>query len=226
MIALAAQRDFSNYGPSGQSSVYMRNSMVPNLSGQLQFASDKLFAGAGIDVKRLTPRLVTDSNYRTKSGVNFVSYTAFVMAKTKLLEVKMQWLYGQGLSEHTVMGGYGVISTDANTNEQKYAPLNYLSGWITLQTTGKTWQGSLFAGYTKGFGSKEAITGPVYARDTDIRYIYRLSPMIKYTTGKLVLGAECEYTTAAYGKTDEYCNVADSSPVANTRCMVTAGYFF
>ncbi len=226
MIAFMAQRDFVNNGPAGASSIYLRNSIVPNIDGQLQYVSGKLFAGAGIDYKRLTPRLVTDSNYATKASVNCISYTAFVMAKTKPLEIKMQWFYGQALNDHTVFGGYGVSSTDPLTNEQTYSPLNNLSGWITIQTTGKTWQGSLFAGYTRAFGSKETISGPVFARDADIDYVYRLSPMISFTKGKLVLAAECEYTTAAYGKPDSHYKVTGSAPVSNTRLQFSVGYFF
>ncbi len=226
MIALTAQRDYVNNGPAGASSAYLRNSIVPNLDGQLQFVSSKLFAGAGIDYKRLTPRLITDSNYATKASVNCFAYTAFIMAKTKFLDIKMQWVYGQGLSDHTVMGGYGISSTDPRTNEQTYSPLNNLTGWITVQTTGKTWQGSLFAGYTRALGSKETISGPVFARDADIDYVYRLSPMISFTKGKLVLAAECEYTTAAYGKLDTHCKVTGSTPVSNTRLQFSMGYFY
>ena len=226
VFAITAQRDYLNTGPVGPTSVYLRNSVVPNLHGQVQFTDDKLFAGAGVDYKRLTPRLVTDSLYATEAAVNCISYTAFVMAKTKPLILKMQWIYGQGLNDHIVMGGYGVSSIDPLSDEHTYSPLNYLSGWINLQTTGKTWQGSLFAGYTKGYGSDEVITGSVYARDSDIEYVYRLAPMLSYINGKLLLAVECEITTAAYGKTDSHYKVIDSSPVTNTRISFSAGYFF
>jgi hypothetical protein len=226
VLAITAQRDYVNTGPAGATSVYLRNSVVPNLHGQVQFTDETIFAGVGVDFKRLTPRLVTDSLYATNAVVNCISYTAFVMAKTKPLILKMQWIYGQGLNDHIVMGGYGVSSVDPLSDEQTYSPLNYLSGWINIQTTGKTWQGSLFAGYTKGYGSDEIITGPVYARDQDIEYVYRLAPMLSYINGKLVLAVECEITTAAYGKTDSYYKVIDSSPVKNTRISFSAGYFF
>ena len=226
VLAITAQRDYVNTGPAGATSVYLRNSIVPNLHGQIQFTHEKIFAGVGVDFKQLMPRLVTDSLYATKAKVNCISYTAFVMAKTKPLILKMQWLYGQGLNDHIVMGGYGVSSIDPLLNEHTYSPLNYLSGWINLQTTGKTWQGSLFAGYTKGYGADDAITGPVYARDSDIEYVYRLAPMLSYINGKLTVAVECEITTAAYGKTDSHYKVIDSAPVTNTRISFSAGYFF
>jgi hypothetical protein len=148
------------------------------------------------------------------------------MVKTKPLTIKMQCIYGQGLNDHLLMGGYGITHIDPLTNQQEYAPLNYLSAWLNLQTTGKTWQGSLFAGYTKAMGANEIITGAVYARDANIAYVYRLAPMLSYINGKLLLAAEIEMTTAAYGITDSKYIVFDASPVTNTRISFSAGYFF
>lgn len=226
MFAITSQRDYMNNGPSGTSSVYLRNSSIPNLHTQVQYVANNIFAGIGFDYKHIHPRLVTDSLYATKAAVNCFSYTAFIMAKTKPVIIKMQWIYGQGLNDHLVMGGYGVKSVDPLTNQQEYIPLTYLSGWINLQTTGKTWQGSLFAGYTKGFGAVEQITGAVYARDADISYVYRFAPMLSYINGKLLLATEFEVTTAAYGIPDAKYKVQDASPVTNTRISFSAGYFF
>lgn len=226
VLVAAAQRDYVNTGPAGASYTYLRNSIIPNLHGQLQYIGNSLFAGVGVDYKRLTPRLVTDSLYATHNALNCISYTAFAMVKTKPVLLKMQWIYGQGLNDHILMGGYGVKYTDLLTNQQEYSPLTYISGWLNLQTTGKTWQGSLFAGYTKGLGSKDVITGPVYARDADIGYVYRVAPMVTYINGKLQLAAECEITTAAYGKPDQNYQVNTSSAVTNTRISFSVGYFF
>jgi hypothetical protein len=226
MLAITAQRDYMNSGPAGASSVYLRNSAIPNLHTQVQYVADQVFAGIGFDYKHIHPRLVTDSLYATNAAVNCLSYTAFLMAKTKPLVVKMQWIYGQGLNDHLLMGGYGITHIDPLTNQHEYAPLTYLSGWLNLQTTGKTWQGSLFAGYTRGLGAKDAITGAVYARDADIAYVYRMAPMLSYITGKLILAFEFEMTTAAYGKKDSHYKVSDASPVTNTRISFSAGYFF
>jgi hypothetical protein len=226
MVALSAQRDYQNMGPIGNSTTYLRNSVIPNLDGQIQYNSEKLFAGVGVDYKRLTPRIVTDSLYATSAAVNCVSYTGFVMVKTKPLIVKMQWIYGQGLNDNLVMGGYGVKHIELSTNQQEYTPLNYISGWINLQTTGNRWQGSVFAGYTKGFGSNDVIIGSVYARDADIAYVYRFSPMLSYINGKLLLATEVEITTAAYGQPDSHYKVYDAKPVTNARISFSIGYFF
>lgn len=226
VLAITSQRDYMNSGPAGASSVYLRNSAVPNLHAQVQYVAEQVFAGVGFDFKHIHPRLVTDSLYATNASVNCFSYTAFVMAKTKPIVIKMQWIYGQGLNDHLLMGGYGITHVDPLTNQQVYAPLTYISGWLNLQTTGKIWQGSLFAGYTKGLGANQVITGAVYARDADIAAVYRLAPMISYINGKLLLAAECEFTTALYGTPDQKYKVQDASAVTNARISFSAGYFF
>lgn len=226
VLVVSSQRDYVNSGPTGSTSGYLRNGLMPNFHGQLQYNGGNLFAGVGMDYKRLLPRIVTDSLYATESAVNCLSYTAFAMIKTRPVIVKMQWIYGQGLNDHLVMGGYGITNTDPLTNEHEYTPLNYLSGWLNLQTTGKIWQASLFAGYTKGLGAEKVITGAVYARDADIAYVYRLAPMLCYINGKMQLAAELEFTTASYGKNDEHFKVIDSTPVTNARISLSAGYYF
>lgn len=226
VFAITSQRDYMNNGPSGTSSVYLRNSAIPNLHVQVQYVAGNVFAGVGFDYKHIHPRLVTDSLYTTSVAVNCFSYTAFAMAKTKPLVIKMQWIYGQGLNDHLVMGGFGIHNIDPLTNQHEYSPLNYISGWLTLQTTGKTWQGSVFAGYTQGMGSNDILTGAVYARDADIAYAFRLAPMLSYINGKLTLAAEIELTTAAYGTPDTKYIVQNASAVTNARFSFSAGYFF
>jgi len=226
MLAITSQRDYMNSGPAGASTAYLRNSAIPNLHAQVQYVTEKIFGGVGFDFKHIHPRLVTDSLYATNAAVNCRSFTAFVTVKTKPVIIKTQWIYGQGLNDHLLMGGYGITHIDPMTNQHEYAPLNYLSGWLNLQTTGKSWQGSLFAGYTKGMGAKDIITGAIYARDADIAHVYRLAPMLSYINGKLLLAIEFEMTTAAYGKTDTHYKVYDASSVTNTRISFSAGYFF
>lgn len=228
VFVIASQRDYVNTGPAGASSFYLRNSIVPNLHAQIQYIGKSVFAGAGIDFKSLTPRLVTDSALKTTEHINCVSYTAFAKASFKAFVIKTQLLYGQGLNDHLIMGGFGVSEIDPISNEMKYSPLNYFSSWITINTTGTKWQTSLFAGYTKGFGAKDDIVGPVYARDADIAYVYRIAPMFTYFAGKLSLATEVELTTAEYGVKDSKYNIStkNSEAVNNLRFSISAGYSF
>lgn len=227
MVAVAAsQRDYVNNGPQGSTSVYLRNSVIPNLHGQIQVKTEKIFAGAGIDFKKLTPRLVTDSLYKADESLNCLSYTAFLSWSYRKMEFKTQYVYGQALNDHLMMGGFGVSKIDPLTQQREYCPLNYHSAWINTTFKLGSWQPSFFAGYTRNNGSAKELGGPVWARDADIAYVYRVAPMITYITGKFSLIAEMEYTIAAYGENDKKYRVIKSSETGNLRIGLGAVYSF
>jgi len=78
-VAVAAsQRDYVNTGPSGSSSIYIRNSLIPNLHAQIHFKSTKLFAGIAVDYKMLTPGIATDSLYVADEQLNCLSWSGFI----------------------------------------------------------------------------------------------------------------------------------------------------
>jgi len=226
VLAATAQRDYVNHGPAGSSSIYLRNSGMPNFHAQLQFQENKLFAGFGFDYKELVPRLVTDSNYKADEKVPSLALLAFLKLETKKIVFKAQASYGQNLNDHLMLGGYGVATTDPLSGKRTYSSLNYLNTWMNITTTGKKLQYSVFAGFSKGFGAGEKITGPVYARDPDIAYTYRVAPMITYYTGKLGFSFESEMTAAAYGKTDEYYKVTAENTLTNFRNTLSLIYTF
>lgn len=70
MVAALTQRDFQSKGPGEFSSSYLRNSVLPNLHGQVQFSSDGHVVGIGFDYKQLTPRLVTTKNVSTEESIS------------------------------------------------------------------------------------------------------------------------------------------------------------
>lgn len=227
LVAVAAsQRDYVNNGPTGSSSVYMRNSVLPNLHAQLHFKKDGLFAGAGFDYKILTPRLVTDSLYAADESLNCLSYTGFIAYTAGKISLKAQYTRGQALNDHLMMGGFGVSEIDPQTARRGYTPLTYDAGWLNAAYNSGKWQPSLFLGYTKNLGALKAITGPVYARDADIDYVYRIAPMVTFVTGKFSFVAEVEYTVAAYGNNDSMMRVTESEETGNIRIGLGAVYSF
>ncbi|MFH1121348.1 MAG: hypothetical protein V1775_16135 [Bacteroidota bacterium] len=226
VLAASSQRDYVNNGPKENSSIYIRNSIVPNLHGQVHFNNENLFAGLAVDYKMLTPRIATDSLYVADESLNCLSWSGFVNYNTGKLSVKGQYTYGQALNDHLMMGGFGVTFTDSLSNQREYSPLNYHFAWLNAALTTGKWQPSLFLGFTKNCGSAEKINGPVYARDADIGYVYRIAPMITYVTGKFSVIAETEYTAAAYGRNDANFRVADSKETGNIRIGLGVVYSF
>jgi hypothetical protein len=227
LVAVASsQRDYTNQGPSGSSSIYLRNSVGPNLHGQLQYKNEGLFAGAGIDFKQLTPALVTDSTYIGNVHLNCLSYTAFLSFTQKNLNIKTQYTLGRALNDHLMMGGFGTILPGENQNNIGYTALTHHYIWMNAAYTLNKWQPSLFLGYLTNAGADKTISGPVYARGADIDYLYRVSPMITYTTGKLSIMAEMEYTVAAYGDVTDTYAVVNTTETGNFRLGLGMVYGF
>ncbi|MBK6346259.1 MAG: hypothetical protein IPF68_10000 [Bacteroidales bacterium] len=226
VLAASSQRDYVNNGPKENSSIYIRNSVVPNLHGQVHFRNEKLFGGLAVDYKMLTPRIATDSLYVADERLNCLSWSGFVHYNTGKLSIKGQYTYGQALNDHLMMGGFGVTFTDSLTNQREYSPLNYHALWVNTSLTSGNWQPSLIVGFTNNSGSIAKINGPVYARDADIDYVYRIAPMITYVTGKFSVIAEAEYTAAAYGINDEYFRVTGSKETGNIRIGLGVVYSF
>ncbi len=226
-VAVAAsQRDYVNTGPQGNTSIYIRNSVVPNLHGQVQYVKGNLFSGLVVDYKMLIPRLVTDSLYVADENLNCLSYSCFLSYRNEKVALKAQYTHGQALNDHLMMGGFGVTSTDQVTNQREYSPLNYHAIWLNAEYIFDNWKPSLLLGYTKNIGSEKVFSGPVYARDADIDYVYRIAPMITYQTGKFSLIGEVEYTVAAYGTNNEYYKVLNSSETGNVRVGLGVVYSF
>jgi hypothetical protein len=237
VLAATSQRDYVNTGPGtdSSSSVFQRNSGFPNLHAQIQYSEGRVFAGAGFDFKQVVPRLITDQKYEANEKVNCSSLTGFVKLSFKPVVIKAQAIYGQNLNDHLMLGGYGVSVIDPLTDRRTYVPLNYLSAWVGLTTTGQVVQYSLFAGFAKGFGANDSIIAPyIYARGidrcgyrkADIDYVYRLSPMVSWYVGKMVFAAELELTSAAYGPADQYYRITESKEVTNLRTTVSMVYNF
>ncbi|MCK4360696.1 MAG: hypothetical protein KAV70_03045, partial [Bacteroidales bacterium] len=211
-LSALSQRDFTSTGPGPDgllpSSKYLRNSVLPEMNITLQYATkfdngNELLTGVGGDYKMLTPRLETDSLYKTDEKVSGFSGMAFLKYKLQPITLKFEGVYGQSTYSLTMLGGYVVHSiTDINKNFVDYTTVNTLSFWADIHTNGKKIQGGLFTGYTKNLGAGENVSGPYYSRGANIAYVYRVSPRIIFNSGKMRFAGEVEYTVAAYGTTD------------------------
>lgn len=234
LIATAmAQRDFVSAGPGGASSTFLRNAVVPelNITGQYSFKSpgsgnEGLF-GAGLDYKKIIPRLTTTANYRTDESLADLSGMAFFKYRTSGLTFKAESVYGKNLYHLTMLGGYGTRAVlDPTTGFESYSSLKNFSAWGEIQTNGTKFQVGVFAGYTRNLGAEDEIPGASYTRGPDIARIVRISPRAIYNAGKLRLAGEIEYTAAAYGIPDLKGVVRDAKSVANLRILGAVYYFF
>ena len=228
-----AQRDFVSNGPDGASSAYLRNAALPEFNLKLQYGrknaarKTETVAGVGADVMRLAPRIVTALGYATDEGLTGLAAMAFVKQKWPRWSWKAEAVWGQNLHHLTMLGGYAVRAVvDEARQDWSYTPLETLTLWTEVQTTGTPWQTGLFAGYAKNLGSAHEITGASYARGFNIDELYRLSPRLVYNVGKMRFAGEVELTAASYGTPDPFGKVLDARFVRNLRLLVAAYYFF
>ena len=239
--AALAQRDFATNGPAGVSSVYLRNSSIPELHLQLQFrnkqeSGNELLAGFGGGYKVITPRIQNTKNMSVDESIEGFSGLAYVKYACKPLTAKIQATYGQNLHDLTMLGGYAIqyfndtslISKDI----REYTNLDNLAVWFEIHTNGKRIQPGLFAGFSKNMGSVKNIhdwntTTSYFARGFNIDYAYRVSPRVSFISGKTRIALELEYTTAAYGATRNSLGVVQTSKeISNIRALLSAIYTF
>jgi hypothetical protein len=225
MGAFITQRDNANDGPDGMTSQYMRNAIMPNAHLQFQYKSEHHAAGIGGDYKILKPRVLNYMNEVTTGRIGSWAMLAYYKFSAGKLCVKVKGIYGQNLTEHLLLGGYAVKSLDSVSGEYTYTPTNHLFTWLNI-TYGKKFQGGLFAGYAKNFGTSDENTGTYYTRAKDIAYMYRISPSFSYVAQKLQLSLEAEYTVAAYGTPDIKGIVKDTKEISNLRLLFTVFYNF
>lgn len=227
ILVAASQRDFTSNGPDGFSSAYLRNSVLPNLHGQVQFNSPELFGGIGVDFKRITPRIVTAKKNKTNEAVNSLSFTGFTKINIDPVILKLQGVYGSNLADHVMLGGYAVKSLDTLSGFEEYTPLSCLSVWGEI-STGKEIEVAVFAGYTKSLGAKDNIAGSYYGRGTNIENVFRISPRIQFNSGKTRISTELEFTSAGYGtpNNSEKGKVEKVKNISNVRVLAAFYYFF
>jgi hypothetical protein len=227
-IAVAAsQRDFTTNGPDGFTSLYLRNSVIPNLHFQMQYSDEVFFAGAGIDYKKITPRLATSRRLKTEASINTLAFSGFVKLNLDPVTFRMQGIFGGNLADQLMLGGYAVRSIDTLSGFEEYTPLNNFSVWGEV-SAGKVIEYAVFAGFTKNLGAEDNIAGSYYGRGTNIETVLRVSPRIQFNSGKTRISTELEYTSAEYG-TPVNINkgkVENVKTFFNLRLIAAVFYFF
>ncbi len=223
-----SQRDFISAGPDGNSNKYLRNSGMPGLNLQLKVPAGENFTGwAGIDYKRLRPELKTSAYMETDEMVGSITAFASVKVKSKPVNLSLMGVYGQNSTDLLMIGGYAVAEITDSVNQFKsYTNLNTASFWADLSTNGKKVTFGIYTGYSKNLGAGKEITGPVYGRGSNIDYLFRISPRVTFTEGRLSFAAEIENTTAAYGTMETTGKVTGSESVTNVRILLATIYKF
>ncbi|MCD4735618.1 MAG: hypothetical protein K8R53_06210 [Bacteroidales bacterium] len=239
--AALSQRDYASRGEAGPSSVYLRNSAVPDMHLQMQYGSGNdntgtaIIVGGGLAYKSIVPRLKSSVGppnvfYKVNEKVNGFTAIAFSKVTTRQVTIKFETRYGENISDVLAISGFAVKEiTNVLTGEQSYTPLKSMTYWGEVHTNG-TIQFGVFGGFFKNLGTKEPMSdlgNDVYGLGTDISTLLRVSPRVIINSGKTRIAFELEYTSAAYGNYYDVNYVPDNTTsVANLRALIAVYYFF
>lgn len=246
-VSATTQRDFASYGPNPDyiadsiipyvppriiSSMFIRNSAIPNLHAQIQYKPDSTnhVFGIGVDYKALLPRTKTlGSSGKNASSEKIQSISAIAYGKLdfKNFVFRIEGVYAQNPYDISMIGGYAQTATPADpvTGAVSYTNTSTASGWIDMNTKGKKVQVGLFGGFCKALGADEDVAD-YYAKNSTIDYVYRVAPRILFLAGKLTLAFEAEYTAAAYGTNKADATVINEKEVGNLRGLFSCIYKF
>ena len=229
LIAVAAsQRDYTSRGAAGVSSIYLRNSAMPELSAQVHFAKNNLIAGVGTSYKQIVPQITTILGYATNETVSSFNAIAFLRINTSKLTLKFEGIYGQNMPDVLSIGGFAVTKiVDVTKGFVEYSPLSTMSAWTDIHTNGKKTQFGIFGGYTQNLGSANDVVGAIYGLGTNIESLYRVSPRVMFNSGNVRFAIESEYTIANYGSSvDAKGTPTDLTAANNLRMLASVYYFF
>ena len=229
LLAIAStQRDYTSRGPDGVTGEYLRNSSMPELSGQIHFSSGKTFlAGIGGGYKQIVPQIETTAGFATDEVVSSFSSIAFLKIKTSPVTFKMEGVYGQNLPDVLSIGGFAVTEEiDAAREIVGYSPFTIMSAWADIHTNGKKFQFGVFGGYTQNTGTGKEIVGTVYGLAPNIQSEYRISPRVIYNVGPARFAFETEYTAAKYASEYSTNGVPENLTEANNLRLLFAVYYF
>ncbi|MHC1706695.1 MAG: hypothetical protein AB9842_04125 [Bacteroidales bacterium] len=242
IAAIATERDFNSPGPDPSdpskiihSTRFIKNSGLPEVQLQFKHRFDslgKVVAGVGIGGKKLRPELYTigTNNLKHRSNEDVSSFSGFAFLKMAFdpVEIRLTGIYCQNAYDLTLLGGYAVKEIlDEGTGQKKFTPLNTFACWADFQYVGKNWKTGIFTGLTSNLGAGCDLSEKIfYSRGSNIAYVYRFAPRFTFTSGKMDLGFELEYTVAAYGTVNYKGKVDHTKEVQNIRPLVNAIYNF
>lgn len=239
VLAILKQVDFLSDGPQGGSSIYIRNSMVPELHIQFQQELGGHWFSLGIDFKRIVPRLITEKGFSVVEHVNSIIAACMVDFCFEQWTYKTKIVYAENASEVPLIGGYAVRTIDQITDYRTYTPLRSISWWGECRCkVNAQLEPALLIAYTHNLGARHVIITDlvdslgiiinerVFGFATNVKAIGRVSPRIRYIIDSIELCAEIEYTCAWQGALQTDGKIRNTNNIGVIRGMVGMYYHF
>lgn len=222
-------------GAAAGSQAYISNAVVPNLHAQLQYKTKSFLAGIALDYKSLRPALSAPSAVgattlvAANERVNGVTFETYAKITTKSVIAKAEFLSGQNLYDHLMIGGYLAYGSAPTIT---YKPITVNSYWVEIMGTGKKLIPGIFVGYTKNNGASEdnavaSYTRGITANKTSIAEVFRVAPRMEMISGKFRFGLELEITSANYGAAGSNAKISGTTnTVTDNRILFISSYSF
>ena len=193
-------------GAEAKSTLFARHSLVPELTAQLRYRTERLFVGAAVNAKTIQP-IVPDPD-----GTLYTSLTYSVFGSYRFdgVTVKAQTLLNNSLYEGCSLGGYLMLA------DSTFRDWHFNTVWVDVERNRGHWRPGLFLGYAKNADYGNSNYLHCFGLGHNIEYLWRVQPRLTYTTltGLSFVG-EMEYTCAGY-----------KEPVANCRLSLSVVYAF
>ena len=248
------QSQFKSHGPTAddgtgngnaRNQYPHKNSNIPELALGIDYKANGWIVGVGIDMLSIVPRtkatvpdvLVNETNgyempkttYKVDERLTTVSYEAHVKYQKDKLFFAAKSTLGSNFTHTSMLGGYAVKSQNATTGEREYTPFRNSSNWINI-IYGKKWKPGIFIGYIKNLGTADDMemgdNKAIYGTGTNIDQLLSGTFELTYNVPHWKIGAEYNYTSAWYGKTQKDGKVKDTHAVGNNRLVLSATYSF
>ena len=226
-------------GATASNQSFLSNAVIPNLHAQLQYKTPTFLAGAAVDYKSVRPAFSQPSavgastNVSTTETVNSMSFEVYTKITTKPVVIKAEYVAGQNLYDHLMIGGYlAYATTTPAAYNITYKPVNVSSAWLEFIGTGKKVIPAIFFGYTQNNGADDgavaAYTRGITLGKASLDKVVRVAPRVEVVSGKFKYGFEVEVTTATYGSTTQTNGKAGGSmsEFTNTRGLFYTSYSF
>ena len=212
------QMQYQSNGPVGNSAIYMKYGMTPEMYAAVAYKTKDFLFRVGADMVSIKPRVLGQMASPTEEDPSAVKTVRVSDRKTSLLyyiytqythgkfALKAKSVYGQSGEHLNLMSGYAKVGENED-GSWEYASLRSSSSWLSM-TYGKKWQGVLFLGYVKTLGLADELAGPIAKGDvyfcsngfSNINQIYRINPQLIYNIGKMNVGLEYQWTSVQYGE--------------------------
>ena len=222
---------YTSVGPDGKSEKYQKDGMLPELYAGIDYAKGGFLVGAGVDMISLKPRqqsIFNNKTYSVNERVTSFSYELHAKYTQNKLHLSGKTLLSSNQTHNVMLGGFGVSDINSRTGEQEYTPFRSSTSWLNV-VYGKTYQGSLFAGYSKNLGTSESLVSAdkIYALGGGIDQFTNLSLSFKYVLPHWNFGLGYTLATAWYGETRlSDGKVINTHDISNHRIESIFMYFF